>query len=95
MKEQTKMNRDQITQNLIDRGRVLDIFMTERLKIIDATGKIHRARRTETRMLENIELNLMEQQLFQALDILTQKTEEKLTEIRNRRRAFLENQQQQ
>lgn len=89
------MNREQVMQNLIDRGRALDEFMKERFTIIETLSKIHRIRRTEKRLLENLEMNLIEERLLQQLEFITNETERKLTEIRQRRTRILQQEQQQ
>lgn len=62
------MDIEQVRQNLIDRGRVLEVFLSERRKIILEVARIQRLRKNETRMLENIEYDVLESKLLEKLE---------------------------
>lgn len=76
---------DQIKQNLLDRGRAIDDFLTKRREIIVKLSDIHRAKRRNPPNDQLLIMNILEEQLCKQLDQIAEETEAKLTEIRHRR----------
>lgn len=83
-----------IKQNLIDRGKALDNFMDRRRKIILKIQKIHSMTKHTHHWKQKMLLNVKRQQLFEQLERITAETEQRLTDIRNRRKELISLQNQ-
>lgn len=88
------MDNEQIIQNLRDRGQAIDTFLIERHQIIMELSRIRRTKKNETNTMASLKLQLMEEKLFAELEHITDRTERKLREIRERKNILLQNQQQ-
>lgn len=76
---------DEIKQNLIDRGRALDLFMTRRMEIISALKSVRIENRGIIPKKRKIYLRYREEKLIERLHEISCRTEATLNEIRRRR----------
>lgn len=83
-----------IRQNLIDRGKALDNFMNKRREIILELPKLHKSQKKTHHWKRKLLLSEKQRHLHGQLERITIETEQRLTEIRNRRTELLNPQSQ-
>lgn len=76
---------DHVIQNLRDRGEAFGKFLVKRREIISKLQQIHKIKKQQLPQKKRITLNEQQKQLLIDLDSITEATERRLTEIRNRR----------
>lgn len=76
---------EQIKQNIIDRGRAMDLFIVRSREIVMALKKCETEQRKPLPIKRKIIMNYKTDKLIETLREITNKTETTLTEIRRRR----------